>query len=173
MRATRGARNPNLQVAVTYVRNILIQPIILDFYSELRAFAAPFTLSLVIRHFEVARENSSRWFSSALWDCFGGRIFNMAAIVPKNNPTMHFHKHLDRSPAFSTWRQISPQKQSHNALSQPSRPFSRATSKWRTDRAHFQLLSHETFAKLNVGAIAFESISLLLPNLCLLLVIVL
>ena len=42
-----------------------------------------------------------------------------------------------------------------------------------SDRAHFELLSHETFAKLNVGAIAFESISLLLPNLCLLLVIVL
>ena len=84
LRATRGARNPNLQVAVTYVRNILIQPIILDFYSELRAFGAPFTLSLVIRHFEVTRENRSRWFSSALWDCFGGRIFNMAAnLSPK------------------------------------------------------------------------------------------
>ena len=39
-------------------------------------------------------------------------------------------------------------------------------------RAHFELLSHETFAKLNVGAIAFESISLLLPNLCLLHVLV-
>ena len=33
--------------------------------------------------------------------------------------------------------------------------------------------THETFAKLNVRAIAFESISLLLPNLCSLLVIVL
>ena len=86
-----------------------------------------------------------------------------------------FQKHCGTvlGDAFSTWRQICPPKQSHNALSQPSRPFSRATSKWRTDRAHFELLSHETFAKLNVGAIALESISLLLPNLCLLLVIVL
>ena len=112
------------------------------------AFGAPFTLSLVIRHFEVARETGSRWFSKALWDCFGGRIFNMAAIfVPQNSPTMRFHNHLDRSPA------------------QPQIV--------ETDRAHFELLSCETFAKLNVGAIAFESISLLPPNLCLLLVIVL
>ena len=33
--------------------------------------------------------------------------------------------------AFSTWRQICPPKQSHNALSRPSRPISLATSKWR------------------------------------------
>ena len=39
-----------------------------------------------------------------------------------------------------------------------------------SDRAHFELLSHETFAKLGVGAIAFATISPLLHNLCLLLV---
>ena len=120
-------------------------------------------------HGRTARDGFQVHCGTVLGDAFS----TWRQIVPKNNPTMHFHKHLDRSPAFSTWRQISPQKQSHNALSQPSRPFSRATSKWRTDRAYFELLSHETFAKLNVGAIAFESISLLLPNLCLLLVIVL
>ena len=60
---------------------------------------------------------------------------------------MHFHNHLDRSPA---------QPQSGES-----------------DRAHFELLSHETLAKLNVGATAFASISLLLLNLWLLLVIVL
>ena len=32
-----------------------------------------------IRHFEVARETGSRWWSSALWDRFGGRIFIVAS----------------------------------------------------------------------------------------------
>ena len=32
-----------------------------------------------IRHFEVARETRSRWWSSALWDRFGGRIFIVAS----------------------------------------------------------------------------------------------
>ena len=42
-----------------------------------------------------------------------------------------------------------------------------------SDRAHFELSSHETFARLSVGAIAFETISPLIHNLWLLLVIVL
>ena len=37
------------------------------------------TLNLSLRPFEVVRETGSRWLSSALWDGFGGRIFNMAA----------------------------------------------------------------------------------------------
>ena len=52
--------------------------------------AVKVTLNLSIRPFEVVRETGLRWLSSALWDCFGGRI--------------------------STWRQICPPKQSHNAL---------------------------------------------------------
>ena len=32
-----------------------------------------------IGHFEVALETESIWFQSALWDCFGGHIFNMVA----------------------------------------------------------------------------------------------
>ena len=80
-------------------------------------------------------------FSSALWDCFGGLIFNMANLSPKTVPQCTFTTISTRSPA---------QPQSGES-----------------DRAHFELLSHETLAKLNVGAMAFESISLLLPNLCL------
>ena len=53
-------------------------------------------LSVEAVDFEVARETGSRWFHSALWDCFGARIFNMAAN--------------------------SSSKQSHNALCQSSRP---------------------------------------------------
>ena len=57
--------------------------------------------SSTISHFEVGRETGSRCCQSALWDCFGERIFNMAA------------------------------NSSHNALRQPSRPrVSRPTSKW-------------------------------------------
>ena len=48
-----------------------------------------------IRHFEVAQENGSRWLSSALWDCFEARIFNIVANLSK---------------------------QSHNALWRPTRP---------------------------------------------------
>ena len=51
-------------------------------------------LLLTIRHFEVAPENGSRWLSSALWDCFGGRISNTATNLSL--------------------------KQCHNALWQPS-----------------------------------------------------
>ena len=127
------------------MRNILIQPIILDFYSELRAFGAPFTLSLVLR---LCGRPARDGCESALWDCFGGRIFNMASnLSPKTVPQCTFTTISTRSPA---------QPQSGES-----------------DREHFELLSHETFAKLNVGVIAFESISLLLPNLCLLLIIVL
>ena len=37
-----------------------------------------------IGHFEVVGETGSRWLSSALWDCFGGCIFNMVAnLFPK------------------------------------------------------------------------------------------
>ena len=32
-----------------------------------------------IGHLKIALETESRWFQSALWDCFGGRIFNMVA----------------------------------------------------------------------------------------------
>ena len=53
-------------------------------------------LSVEAVDFEVTRETGSRWFHSALWDCFGARIFNMAAN--------------------------SSSKQSHNALCQSSRP---------------------------------------------------
>jgi len=56
-----------------------------------------------IGQFEVAQE--TEWLSSALWDCFGGRIFNMAAnSSPKNSPTNHLA------------------------------PVSRATSEWRMDK---------------------------------------
>ena len=51
-------------------------------------------LLLTIRHFEVALETWSRWLSSALWDCCGGRT--------------------------SKWRQICSPKQFHNALWQTS-----------------------------------------------------
>ena len=78
---------------------------------------------------------------------FGSHFQHGGKFVPQNSTTMHFHNHLDRSPA--------------------------QTQSGESDRAHFELLSHETFAKLNAGAIAFESISFLLPNLCLLLIIVL
>ena len=42
----------------------------------------------IIRHFEVARETGGDGCQSALWDCFKGSIFNMAAnsspkIVPQ------------------------------------------------------------------------------------------
>ena len=53
----------------------------------------PFILSgspnklLAIRHFEVARETRSRWWSSALWDRFGGRIFIVTSkLSPKTVP---------------------------------------------------------------------------------------
>ena len=53
-----------------------------------------------IRHFEVAREPGSRWFQSALWDCFGGRIFNMAAnLSPKTVPQCTLTTNSTRSPA--------------------------------------------------------------------------
>ena len=68
---------------------------------------------------------------------------------------------------FQHGGEICPPKQSHNALSQPSRPGLPRNLKVANLIAHFELLSHETLAKLNVGAMAFESISLLLPNLCL------
>ena len=49
--------------------------------------AVKVTLNLSIRPFEVMRETGSRWLSSALWDCFGGRTFNMAAnLCPKTVP---------------------------------------------------------------------------------------
>ena len=86
-------------------------------------------------------------FKSIVGLFWGTHYQHGGKFVPQNSPTMRFHNHLDRSPA------------------QPQIV--------ETDRAHFELLSCETFAKLNVGAIAFESISLLPPNLCLLLVIVL
>ena len=41
--------------------------------------AVKVTLNLSLRPFEVVRETGSRWLSGALWDGFGGRIFNMAA----------------------------------------------------------------------------------------------
>ena len=70
---------------------IYLSNIILDFYSELRAFGAPFTLSLVIRHFEVARETGSRW----LWECIVGLFWGSpfqhgGKFVPQNSPTMLF-----------------------------------------------------------------------------------
>ena len=34
---------------------------------------------LNVSHFEVEWETRSRWLQSALWDCFGGQIFHMAA----------------------------------------------------------------------------------------------
>ena len=49
--------------------------------------AVKVTLNLSIHPFEVVRETGSRWLSSALWDCFGGRIFKMAAnLCPKTVP---------------------------------------------------------------------------------------
>ena len=68
--------------------------------------AVKVTLNLSIRPFEVVQETGSRWLSSALWDGFGGRIFNMAANLC-NSPTMHSDNHLD--PVFraiSKWRII-------------------------------------------------------------------
>ena len=151
MQATRsrGARNPNLllQVAVTSVRNILIQHYFglllrITRVLELRSLFHSLFATLRLRR-RPARDGCE----SALWDCFGGRIFNMAANLSlKTVPQC-------TSTTIST-RAAQPQIVE-------------------TDRAHFELLSRETFAKLNVGAIAFESISLLPPNLCLLLVIVL
>ena len=72
-----------------------------------------------IRHFEVARETGSRWLSSALWDCFGGRIFNMAA-------------------------NLSP-KQSHNALWQLSRPGAQRNLK--VANSHPLLAAAEAYAQ--------------------------
>ena len=40
----------------------------------------------IVNHFEVARETGGDGCQSALWDCFKGSIFNMAAnFVPQNN----------------------------------------------------------------------------------------
>ena len=50
---------------------------------------------MYIRHFEVVREIGSRWLSSALWDCFGGRISTWQKFDPQNSHTMHFGNHLD------------------------------------------------------------------------------
>ena len=50
--------------------------------------------------------------------------------------------------AFSTWRQICPPKQSHNALSQPSRPVSLATSKWRIWSRAFWIFITWNFRKV-------------------------
>ena len=57
-------------------------------------------------HFEVARETGSRLHQSALLDCFGRSIFNMAVnSSPKKSPTMHFDNYVDPVPhATSKWR---------------------------------------------------------------------
>ena len=47
-----------------------------------------------INHFEVAREAGSRWFQSAFWDCFGGRISTWRQIRPPRQFTTHFDKNL-------------------------------------------------------------------------------
>ena len=53
-----------------------------------------------IGHFEVALETESRWFQSALWDCFGGRIFNMVAnSSPKAVPQCTLTTISTRSPS--------------------------------------------------------------------------
>ena len=138
LRATRAARYPNLclQVAVTNVQGIYLSSIILAFAKnyarlELRSLFHSLFATLRLRG-RLARDG----FSSALWHCFGGRIFNMAAnLSPKTVPQCTFTTISTRS------------------LAQPQRGES--------DRAHFELLLHETLAKLNVGAIAFESTSLL------------
>ena len=50
--------------------------------------------------FEVARETWSRWFQKAFWDCFGERIFNMAAnSFPKTVPQCTLTTISTRSPA--------------------------------------------------------------------------
>ena len=53
-----------------------------------------------IGHFKVARETGSRWLSSALWDSFGGRIFNIATnLFPKTVPQCTLTTISTRSPA--------------------------------------------------------------------------
>ena len=47
-----------------------------------------------INHFEVAQEAGSRWFQSAFWDCFGGRISTWRQIRLPKQFTMHFDKNL-------------------------------------------------------------------------------
>ena len=53
-----------------------------------------------IGHFKVARETGSRRLSSALWDSFGGRIFNIATnLFPKTVPQCTLTTISTRSPA--------------------------------------------------------------------------
>ena len=90
-------------------------------------------------HNHVRRSPGRDGCESALWDGFGGRIFNMTAnSSPKTVPQCTFttmlwvgnrvemvvkvHCETVLEDAFSTWRQIRPPKQTHNALWQPSRP---------------------------------------------------
>ena len=59
-----------------------------------------FQKGFYIGHFEVALETESRWFQSALWDCFGGRIFNMVAnSSPKAVPQCTLTTISTRSPS--------------------------------------------------------------------------
>ena len=61
---------------------------------------AHFQKGFHIGHFEVALETESRWFQSALWDCFGGRIFNMVAnSSPKAVPQCTLTIISTRSPS--------------------------------------------------------------------------
>ena len=48
-----------------------------------------------INHFEVAQKTGSRWFQSAFWDCFWGRISTWRQIRPPEQFTMHFDKNLN------------------------------------------------------------------------------
>ena len=48
-----------------------------------------------INHFEVEQETGSRWFQSAFWDCFWGRISTWRQIRPPKQFTMHFDKNLN------------------------------------------------------------------------------
>ena len=64
-----------------------------------------------IRHFEVARETGSGVCQTALWDCFGGRIFNMAAnsslkTVPQCTLTTSTTR-LQRNLKVANWPQSS------------------------------------------------------------------
>ena len=61
---------------------------------------AHFQKGFHIGHFEVALETESRWFQSALCDCFGGRIFNMVAnSSPKAVPQCTLTTISTRSPS--------------------------------------------------------------------------
>ena len=79
LRATRAARYPNLHVAVTNVRGIYLSSIFWTFtknYARLELRSLFHSLFALLR---LRRRLARDGFSSALWDCFGGRIFNVAA----------------------------------------------------------------------------------------------